>query len=588
MLLDSLGDAEVPDSANDSSELLLRILQVGSKHGQRDPTDTTDLPQMDIDEWSSVETIEQERKKAEQALNAEFGGTVDESLTQHTSFTLSLLERLCTAIGEAGTFTEAPEVINAVAEAKALHEERLLLADRISKLSAENVNFCAQMHSIERQRAQMERELVRMQVAQEEAVKKNAMAAEAGTTLPAIKEEAGLPSTKMETDGDSNGTDPDAAANTSADMVNKAEVDEKYKQMEKELTRKVEILEKQLAQSESDKAKAEMDLTARLAQPMNQSEATVTHLKKVIEDLRQQLKSRLTSHQTEIIGLREKISNLEIGMEVLEKTSLQKMQVLTAASAEKVSAARSEVDSLQAGMVSQKAELALNKQLKQHVEEFQALEASRQDEMNKLKNHIRALSRNQDMLRIHLKKSREREERLETEYIKTFREKPTSLEGKEALGEVGLEEVDVKEIIAEGKNERKAAAKAVPARGRKKKKVVEEGEEAEGEESKETPATKSSTTIEAHVDSSVLSLTASERAKNMELELNDSQAYVNDLIVEIDAVTAEGEKSREQASRLLALATEGQNSHKGVIEENMRMQDQMKEMQRQYEDMKTM
>ena len=49
MLLDAVG-AEVPASSSDGSELLVRLLQAKS---HCDPIDLSDLPDLEIDEWTN-------------------------------------------------------------------------------------------------------------------------------------------------------------------------------------------------------------------------------------------------------------------------------------------------------------------------------------------------------------------------------------------------------------------------------------------------------------------------------------------------------------------------------------------------------
>ena len=100
-------------------------------------------------------------------MNAEYGGKLEETLMSHASFTMSLLERLCGAINEAGTLTEVPDVINAVGEAKALHQERLMLIDRITKLSSENVDLSAELHKMQTVKRRLERDYGRAKVALE-------------------------------------------------------------------------------------------------------------------------------------------------------------------------------------------------------------------------------------------------------------------------------------------------------------------------------------------------------------------------------------------------------------------------------------
>ena len=161
MLLDSLGDSEIPDQDTNSSELFVRLVSAGATSRKTDPTDLNNLPQLDVDQWTTADQIEKERvrvekEQEEEAMDAEFGGKLEENLAAHAAFTLTLLERLCTAIGEAGTLTQAPEVINALEEAKTLHAERLLLTDRITKLSSEIVSLSAKLHNCERQKMHIE------------------------------------------------------------------------------------------------------------------------------------------------------------------------------------------------------------------------------------------------------------------------------------------------------------------------------------------------------------------------------------------------------------------------------------------------
>lgn len=61
------------------------------------------------------------------------------------------------------------------------------------------------------------------------------------------------------------------------------------------------------------------------------------------------------------------------------------------------------------------------------------------------------------------------------------------------------------------------------------------------------------------------------RCKELEAELADAKANMDELIVEIEAVATEEEKTRTQNARLLKQLTEGHNVHKGVLQENLRL-----------------
>ena len=118
-------------------------------------------------------------------------------------------------------------------------------------------------------------------------------------------------------------------------------------QKEKELSRKIAILEKQLTQSEADKAKTEMDLTQRMAQPLTQQDTLVAHLKKAVDDLRQQCKQRVSAHQADSLALREKIANFEVGMRLLESNTAAKVKEITTQASTEVSSLRAEKKELQ-------------------------------------------------------------------------------------------------------------------------------------------------------------------------------------------------------------------------------------------------
>ena len=70
--------------------------------------------------------------------------------------------------------------------------------------------------------------------------------------------------------------------------------------VEKELRRQIALLERQLAESETAKAKAEMTLTERLARPLVQTESQVSDLRRSMEELRQQCKQRVASLNSEV------------------------------------------------------------------------------------------------------------------------------------------------------------------------------------------------------------------------------------------------------------------------------------------------
>jgi hypothetical protein len=237
---------------------------------------------------------------------------------------------------------QVPEVINAVGEAKALHEERLMLIDRITKLSSENVNLSAELHKALQMKRKLERDFIRYQEGKTRATPAttgDSQSQSQSQSQTAVKTEGGGQSAGGAGDGESSMKAEGGAGGDSGGQA--------YAQKEKELTRKITILEKQLTQSEADKAKTEMDLTQRMAQPLTQQDTLVAHLKKAVDDLRQQCKQRVSAHQADSLALREKITNFEVGMRLLESNTAAKVTEITKQASTEVSALRAEKKELQ-------------------------------------------------------------------------------------------------------------------------------------------------------------------------------------------------------------------------------------------------
>ena len=542
MLLDAVGDSDVPSSGNDGSELLVRLLQSGATNRNFDPTEVSNLPQMEIDQWSSEDQIEEERKKkkeeilenkkkTEEDLNIEFGGTIDETLANHGKFTLGLLERLCNVIGEAGTFAEMPEVINALTKAKDLHSEKLLLTDRITKLTAETVNLQSQIQICDNRRRKSERDLDRMSVARVDEEHR-------GENVARISSSSGdghelKSSDNVTQEGITNGTPMSA------------ETEEFMKAAEKELSRKISILENQLAKSEADKAKAEMELTLRVAQPLSQQESLVAHLKKTVDDLRQQCKKLVTVHNTSNLGSIEKMSNLEIGMQVLESTTSNKIQEIVKQTVAKIKAVEEEKKTLQSNLLSTKAELSIQEQLNSQIGEYESLDVSSKSESGNLRKRIKSLAENQNILKKHVEASRNREEKLEALLVnsKGFKFDKTKDEP------LKLEDVNVDDIWDD-----KGSPKA---------------------ESDEVVNEDSTTSIKS----------CQQRSKDLQEELNQSEGSINELILEIEDIAAQEIKCREQSARTLKMMNENKSTSSSTIEEKMRLQQQMTDIQKQRSDL---
>lgn len=316
MLLDSLGDSEVQVSDEGSSELLHRLVSTGVKYMKFDPTHMEGIPTMNADQWSTMEDIEKERirlhsavaqkdgrsnsesdnnehdkqRPEEDSLDEKYGGPVEENLSGHVSFTMSLLERLCNAINDAsGNTALQVDAVSAMNSMRELRAERLILSDRITKLTAEIIDLSARVRIAETERLRAEGNLDRAVAAAKEA-----------------QQSAKVPQESSEGVVDGQGQVVPSSPQPSSNPT-----------VERELRRQVTLLERQLAESESAKAQVEMTLTERLARPLPQTEVQVADMRNAMEELRQQCKHRVSALIAEVNMLRACSSSNHFSLNLL-------------------------------------------------------------------------------------------------------------------------------------------------------------------------------------------------------------------------------------------------------------------------------
>lgn len=143
---------------DNSSELLRRLIHAANRYTIRDPTAVEDSTKLSADEWSSNDEIEGARKRAESSLiekqqeeemDQQFGGPLEETLNAHSSFTLTLLERLCNAINESASLSSNETTVNALISTREYHAARLLWQDRVTKLTSETISKNAKILTLE-------------------------------------------------------------------------------------------------------------------------------------------------------------------------------------------------------------------------------------------------------------------------------------------------------------------------------------------------------------------------------------------------------------------------------------------------------
>jgi hypothetical protein len=150
MLLDEMGDIcsdnnnKTTASNNNIISLpLIKFQNAGNNYREIDPT-KIDIPDLNIDIWSSTDIVINECKEAkdkiislynDQSKNIEFTTKLNDKFLTHATFIQSLIERLCFAINITGMFEQVPDVLEVLSLAKELNAERFSLTDKVIKLS---------------------------------------------------------------------------------------------------------------------------------------------------------------------------------------------------------------------------------------------------------------------------------------------------------------------------------------------------------------------------------------------------------------------------------------------------------------------
>jgi chromosome segregation ATPase len=118
-----------------------------------------------------------------------------------------------------------------------------------------------------------------------------------------------------------------------------------------------------------------------------------------------------------------------------------------------------------------------------------------------------------------------------------------------------------------------AVKDALQAATRAVQEMSKEREQAEDEEGivLEEPSMLERVQCEAHAKLENVLAMSQRRCEEVEAELKDAKLNMEDLVLEIEAVAAEEEKTREQNARLLQQISEGQGQQKSMLQENFRL-----------------
>lgn len=144
--------------------------------------------------------------------------------------------------------------------------------------------------------------------------------------------------------------------------------------LEKELRRKIQILEKQVADSEEAKAKAEMTLTEQTSRPQTETEAQMSYIRKAMDNVRQAHRIRSVKISNETIATEKKLVNLQLAKSKLEasvKARIDEAELMADIAVKKVS---SELEAVEKVRDSSKNDIAKINQLKDQATQSQTNE----------------------------------------------------------------------------------------------------------------------------------------------------------------------------------------------------------------------
>lgn len=222
--------------------------------------------------------------------------------------------------------------------------------------------------------------------------------------------------------------------------------------------------------------------------------------------------------------MQDKVRNLELALSHLEAISAARIDEVITLTQREIATVKAEKESMHTTLCTARTDLALAEQMKTQIVEYQTMEELCNSEVQKLTAHVKALTDTQQILQANLEKSRSREEELQKALLnKSSSEGLTATEGGGEGGGVGVE----------------------PTREELQKLLVQ----------------------------------SQARIADLQTELVNASNNINDLIMEIETVSSEETKAREQGGRLLKQISDSQNMQRVALEENLHLHNQIDNVQ---------
>ena len=316
LLNDVLGDNESSsaintelqkNNLNSSYDIFNQYLKSGLDIHYMDPTEIDQsIISLNIDEWCTNDEIKKETQECKESIEEKTIFQVEnlnESLTNHASFTMNILEKLTSTIfnnnnnsSNINQQQQNSELIQQLSLIKTLQSEKLFLSDRCIKLAHELIDLKTQLFCIEKNKNKTEKLLDKTvelnnelkEKVNEYNTKQSSLISFNNDNNDNNNNTSSTITTDPNTNNATNHTNATSNNNTNTNNIHKEEI--------LELRKQITLLEKQLAESETAKAKVEMDLTERFARPMQQvqTDAQIADIKKAMDDLRIQSKQRVS------------------------------------------------------------------------------------------------------------------------------------------------------------------------------------------------------------------------------------------------------------------------------------------------------
>lgn len=377
MLLDTLGDSEFLAQNNDCSEFLYYILNVGLN-------ENCDSEKNNRSNNSSNEVFNSlsKRNKRKSFVDIDHDQNdinmiqqFEDNLKMHSSFTLTVLQRLCQAISEATKIRHEPEIINSFSEASDLFTERQLLIDQISFLSNEIVDLNIKLSTYEKEYIKEIRISDRNKNKQQQILNISSNASELQSTTTTLI-------TTNVTGGNNSYNQNDIII--------------------KDLKSNITVRENTITEMENSKIKVELKLTVRISRPLSQTEAQVNDLRRAMEELQQQCKQRVTTHYQENIELRNKVTSVENSILTIESSTEAMIKEITTIAEKNIQATKSDINLIRSALLDTQADLSMNSQLTHQVKELDIIDRQSHSDKLKLEKRIRVLNISHTLLKGHI------------------------------------------------------------------------------------------------------------------------------------------------------------------------------------------